>query len=268
MIPRPANRRFFVTAALLATLVLTGCVTTTDSRFSREADRSEAIDDYVQLATAYIGQGNLDRARHHLDRALELDPDDPGALAALGLINNTLGETELAEKNFKHAIAEDEGFTRARVYYGAFLYAQGRMEASRNQFLAASRDTDYNDRGSVFYNLGLTQERLGELDNAVTSYHRAVELTRGDAKSLLALSRVLMDTGNAAGASRYYSRLLTMVEKNPRMIHSAESLLTGIRIARELGDENLAASLALQLRNNYPESVEYQRYKVLMSNEQ
>ena len=142
------------------------------------------------------------------------------------------------------------------------------MEESRNQFLAASRDTDYNDRGSVFYNLGLTQERLGELDDALASYRRAVELTRGDAESLLALSRVLTDTGNAAGANRYYSRLLAMIEKNPRMVHSAESLLTGIRIAREVGDENLAASLALQLRNNYPESVEYQRYKVLMSNEQ
>ena len=53
-------------------LMVSGCVTTTDSRFAREADRDKALENYVKLATAYIGQGNLDRAEHHLDRALEI----------------------------------------------------------------------------------------------------------------------------------------------------------------------------------------------------
>ena len=82
---RSTSWRFSVWAALaLVAFFLAGCVTTTDSRFSREADRQEAIADYVQLATAYIGQGNMDRARHHLDRALDLDSDNAGALAAMG----------------------------------------------------------------------------------------------------------------------------------------------------------------------------------------
>ncbi|MEC7376354.1 MAG: tetratricopeptide repeat protein, partial [Pseudomonadota bacterium] len=73
-------------AAMLLALFVTGCVTTTDSRFAREADRAEALENYVTLATAYIGQGNLDRARHHLDRALKIDSDYPGARAAMGLV--------------------------------------------------------------------------------------------------------------------------------------------------------------------------------------
>ncbi|SFR38274.1 type IV pilus assembly protein PilF [Marinobacter gudaonensis] len=251
---------------MLLTLVVTGCVTTTDSRFAREADREEALENYVTLATAYIGQGNLDRARHHLDRALKLDSDYPGARAAMGLVYNSEGEPELAEKNFRQAIAEDPGYTRARVYYGAFLFGQGRMSDAREQFLAAARDTSYQDRGSVFFNLGMTQERLGELDEAATSYRRAVELTRGDARPLLALSRVSVELGNFDDAARYYSRLLSMMQRNPRLVHSPESLLTGIRIARHFSDRDQEASLVLQLRNNYPESVEYQQYKVLISN--
>lgn len=253
-------------AAMLLTLVVTGCVTTTDSRFAREADRAEALENYVTLATAYIGQGNLDRARHHLDRALKLDSDYPGARAAMGLVYNAEGEPELAEKNFRQAISEDPGYTRARVYYGAFLFGQGRMSDARDQFLAASRDTSYQDRGSVFFNLGMTQERLGELDAAATSYRRAVELTRGDARPLLALSRVAVELGNFDDAARYYSRLMSMMQRNPRLVHSPESLLTGIRIARHFSDRDQEASLVLQLRNNYPESVEYQQYKVLISN--
>jgi len=262
----PANRRFSLLALMLITLLVTGCVTTTNSRFTREADRQEVVDDYVKLATAYIGQGNLDRARHHLDRALKLDADDPGARAALGLVLNAEGEPELAEKNFRRAISEDPGYTRGRVYYGAFLFGQGRMADARDQFRAASRDTAYEDRGSVFFNLGMAQERLDELDSAATSYQRAVELMRGDARPLLALARVFVELGQYENAARYYSRLTSMMERNPRLVHSAESLFTGIRIARYFNNQDQEGSLALQLRNNFPESVEYRQYKVLISN--
>ncbi|MDN6318882.1 MAG: type IV pilus biogenesis/stability protein PilW [Marinobacter sp.] len=246
---------------------MSGCVTTTDSRFSREADKQKAVENYVQLATAYIGQGNTERARHHLDRALELEPHSPQALAAYGLIYNSNGDAELAEKSFRKSISSDGSYTRARVYYGAFLYSQGRLKESRDQFLAASKDTDYKERGSVFYNLGMTQERLGLQKKAVASYRRASELTRGDARSLLSLTRVMVESGDIAGAARHYSRLTQMMERNRRLQHSPESLFTGIRIARHFGNRNQEASLALQLKNNFPESVEYQQYKALISND-
>ena len=57
-----------------------------------------------------------------------------------------------------------------------------------------------------------------------------------------------------------------MMQRNQRLVHSPESLLTGIRIASYYSDEDQEASLALQLRNKFPESVEYQQYKVLISN--
>lgn len=267
MAMKSVNRRVAAVATLLVAFLVTGCVTTTDSRFSREADRQKAVDNYVQLATAYIGQGNTERARHHLDRALELEPDSSPALAAFGLIYNSDGDAELAEKSFRQAISSDSSYTRAKVYYGAFLYSHGRMEESRDQFRAASKDTDYKDRGSVFYNLGMTQERLGLQEEAAVSYRRASELTRGDARSLLSLSRVMVDSGDIAGAARHYDRLTQIMARNERLRHSPESLFTGIRIARYFGNQNQEASLVLQLKNNFPESVEYQQYKALISND-
>lgn len=255
-------------ALMLVTLFVTACVTTTDSRFSKEADKQEAIANYVKLATAYIGQGNFGRAKHHLDRALELAPESPAARSALGLVLNAEGEDKLAEQNFKRAIAEDAGYTRGRVYYGAFLYGRGRVEAAKDQFQAASQDTDYKDRGSVFYNLGMTQERLGELGDAAASYRRSVEISRGNARSELALSRVLADQGDYNTAARYYNRLFSTVQRTQSLDHSAESLLLGIRIARHQNDRDREASLALQLKNKFPESSEYQQYKGLSSHGQ
>lgn len=247
--------------------MLSGCVTTTDSRFSREADRDKAVSNYVQLATAYIGQGNLDRARHHLDRALEISPDSPQAQAAMGLVYNAENEPELAERNFKRAIAKDGNYTRARVYYGGYLFSHSRFAEARDQYSVASRDTGYRERGAVFYNLGMTEERLGNRPAAEAAYRRSVELTRGEARTLLSLSRVLVEMDDYSAASRYYSRLQTMIQRNPRLTHSPESLFTGIRIARHFEDRDQEVSLMLLLRNEYPNSAEYQQYKVLIANE-
>jgi len=264
----PVKRVRTAFAMVLLAMVVTGCVTNTDSRFAREADRDKAVRNYVQLATAYIGQGNLERARNHLDRALEISPENPAALAAMGLVYQTEGEQELAERSFKTALENDPDYTRGRVYYGAYLYGERRFEAARDQFLAASRDTGYGERASVFFNLGLTEERIGNLEGAITAYRRAVDLSRGDARSLLALSRTLVESGNYQAASRHYSRLATLMQRNKNLRHSPESLYTGIRIARHFGDRDQASSLGLQLRNNFPNSVEYQQYRVMTSNGQ
>jgi len=259
----------WVSVIMLALAVLvSGCVTTTDSGFSREADRDKALENYVRLATAYIGQGNLDRARHHLDRALEIDDNNAAALAAEGLVYSADGEDELAEKSFRQSIAADSGYTRGRIYYGAYLYSKRRFEEARDQFSAASRDTGYDDRGSVFFNLGMSEERLNNLPAAEKAYRRAVELTRGQPRSLLALSRVLVEQDDYSAASRYYGRLQSAIKGSPQSSHSSESLFTGIRIARHYGDRDQAASLAMMLKNQFPESIEYQQYKVLIANEQ
>jgi type IV pilus assembly protein PilF len=242
---------------------MSGCVTSTDSRFQREADRSEAIQNYVRLATAYIGQGNPDRARNHLDRAVELAPEDASVLSAKGLLYQADKESELAERSYRRAIANDQDYTRARVYYGAFLYGKGRFEEARDQFAAASRDTGYPSRASIFFNLGLSHERLNNLEAATEAYRRSVELSRGDAKSLLALSRTLVAADDYQAADRYYSRLTGLMQRNTNLRHSPESLITGIRIANYFGDADREASLGLLLKSDFSNSLEYQQYRVL-----
>lgn len=253
--------------SLLIIAVLAGCVTTTDSRFAREADEEKALEDYVQLATAYVAQGNYDRARMHLDRALEIDRDYAPAQAARGLILQREGETELAESAFLKALNEDPEYTRGRVYYAAYLFGQGRYAKARDQFATATADTGYPDRGSIFYNLGVTEQRLGNPAAAALAFKRSVELNRGDANALLALSTALLDVGDFNEAAQYYDRLIGMMERNKQMNHTPESLLTGIRLARHQGDRNREASLALVLRNQYPNSEQYQKYKALTSDD-
>lgn len=252
---------------LFGMLTLAGCVTTTNSPFAREADQQKAVKNYVRLGTAYISQGNYDRARDHLQRALQIDPESPGALSAMGLIYQQEGEAELAEKSFQKAIDSDGSYTRGRLFYGAFLYGQGRYDDAREQFARASTDTDFDDRGSIFYNLGRTQDQLGQHDAAVKSYRRAVELTRSNASYLLALSTALVRQNEYDAAQLYYDRLAGMIQRDSKLTHSPESLLTGLKLAHYYGDQHREASLALLLRNQYPESEQLKQYRALISNE-
>lgn len=257
-----------VLISLGVVVLLTGCVTSSDSRFAREADEDKAVRNYVQLATAYIGQGNLDRARDHLERALEIKPQSPSALAAMGLIYQREGDSQLARESFGKAVSNDGDYTRGRVFYGAFLYDQKDFGGAKEQFLKASRDTGYEDRGSVFFNLGRIYQRLGDTENAIDAFQRSVELTRGEPRTLLALSTTLVETGSYSEASRHYGRLMAAMQNNRQMQHSPESLLTGIQIARYFNEWDREASLALVLKNQYPESDQYKQYKALIYNEQ
>lgn len=253
---------------LILVSLFAGCVTSTDSRFAQSEDEDKAVANYVQLATAYLQQGNYERARRHLDRALDLRSDDPAALATKGLLLQSEGEPELAEEAYRKAVGSDPGYTRGRVFYGAFLYREERFEEAREQFRVASRDTGYGDRASVFYNLGRANERLGEMEDAAGAYRRALELSRGNnPRWLMALSRVLVETGDYEAASRYYSRLTSLIRRSDKLEHNPESLLLGIRLARHFRNYDQESSLALLLRNNYPDSEEYRQYKVLTADD-
>lgn len=260
-------RKSLALCMFLLVSLLAGCVTTTDSRFAQAEDEDKAVENYVQLATAYLSKGQYDRSRKHLDRALELQPNDAAALATKGLLLQTEGEPELAEKAYRNALSSDSSYTRGRVFYGAFLYGERRYGEAQEQFRLASRDTAYDDRASVFYNLGRASEQVGDNQSAVEAYHRALELGRGDPRWLLALSRSLVANGDYSAASRYYSRLQSMMQRNPRLEHTPESLLVGIQIARHFGDYDQESSLALLLRNRYPDSPQYRQYKVLTADD-
>lgn len=252
---------------LAAILLLQGCVTQTDSSLRGKANEERAEAAYVQLGMAYLSEGQLAKARDNLRRALEINPKSAPAKAGDGLVYQIQGEDEAAEESFRRALAFDPDFTRGRTYYGAFLYAQGHYEGAYEQFKHASRDTDFSDRAQVFYNLALCAARLGRDTDAIAAYRQALNIQGDNFEVLSELSRLLLYTGRYEEAEKYFGRLDRLVASSPREQHTPRSLLTGLRLARRALDHNREASLALLLRNLYPESTEYKQYKALTTDD-
>ncbi|MDX1590209.1 MAG: tetratricopeptide repeat protein [Oleiphilaceae bacterium] len=246
---------------------LGGCVRSTEGSFSESADKAKAEQAYVRLGLAYLQEEQYDRARQHLNRALEINRKSAEALAGLGLLNQVQGEMEVAEERFLESIAADGDYTRGRSYYGAFLYGEQRYEEALEQFEIAAQDREYDGRPGVFIKLGRTAQALGRHDRAAEAYLRALRLDRGNQRALEGALVNLVEAGRFEEAAPLYERLRMSIRATEAVDHSPATLWAGIRIADYYDDQDRVSSLALLLRKRYPDSLEYQQYKAMKAND-
>lgn len=228
-------------AVLLGMLWLSGCATATREGSSPTANLDRALELNVTMGIEYMEQGNLMRAQSKIDRALEIAPQDPGALQAQALLYQRQGEGDLARRFFERALDTAPDFTRARNNYAAFLYAQGHIEESCRQLERATKDLKYDNRAQLYTNLGLCQRELGNIDAARRSLERAQALDPRNARSYLTLARIYHEQGSGERAWEQLQTFIRLAGTTP------ESLRLAQQIARARGDETSSAFYSRQL---------------------
>jgi type IV pilus assembly protein PilF len=246
-----------VRAALLLLLVtlLAGCVSTGPvDPMTTSAGRDSARQAYVQLGIGYLQQGQTERAKVPLKKALELDSSDADANAALALVFQVEMEPELADQHFRKALSSSKGDARILNNYGSFLYEQKRYKEAYARFEEAAADTLYPGRSRVFESLGMTAMKLGDKQAATNHFTKALRLDRQLPRSLLEMAELSYEDRHYVPSRDYYDRFSQLSEQNAR------SLLLGTRLAKVYDDRNKAASYGLQLKRLYPGTPEYQQY--------
>lgn len=242
--------------ALAFTMLLGGCITTTEGGFTEKADPAEALELRVELARKYIGDGDWENAKRNLQTAYDMDPKNAEVHEAFALVYQSTGEFEMAEESYRDAIRLNRKFSRARNNYAAFLYSRERYEEAEEQLEYVVKDTLYPARPQAFVNLGLCREQLFDAQGAEEAFQRALTMDRGNRIALLELAQLRFDAGDYATSGRYYATYRNVVRQQ-----SARGLWLGIRLARETGDPDAEASYALALSSLYPNSAEYAAYK-------
>ncbi|WP_342246060.1 type IV pilus biogenesis/stability protein PilW [Pseudomonas sp. OTU5201] len=238
-----------VSSALLAACVSTGQVDPMKTDKGRDAAR----DAYIDLGIGYLKQGATERAKVPLKKALEMDPSNADANAALALVFQTEMEPELADQHYRKALSSRSD-SRILNNYGTFLFEQGRYKDAYERFLQATEDNLYPERSRVFENLGLTAMKMNNTALAKQHFDKALRLNRQQPMALLEMAQLSFSEKQYVPARDYYQRYSQIAPQ------TASSLLLGSRLATIFEDRDQAASLGLQLKRLYPGTPEYQQY--------
>ncbi|OUS11174.1 type IV pilus biogenesis/stability protein PilW [Gammaproteobacteria bacterium 53_120_T64] len=266
-------RQLLIVLSLALVMVLSSACTSTETNsrqtigsssasnaaaIRHEAGRDkvkEAAETYVQLGLGYLREGERQRARFNLLKALEKDERSGAAHNGLALLFQMEGEKTLAEQHFKKAIAIQPDLTSVRYNYGLFLLRDKRYEDAEKQFLTASEDINYPRRSQVFLSLGLIAKQLSKPEAAQAAWKKALRLSPKLAPAYLELAEINFKSGNYPNAKRYLDRYEELSRPSSR------GLWLAVRLEHAFGNKDAEASKALALRNLFPYSKETLEYK-------
>jgi len=133
---------------------------------------------HVDLGLIYQEQGDVDRAAHHFQRALEIDPYETDALYQLGRISRLRGQLGEAISRFDLVVQVDDDYSHSEVWreIGATYYTAGMYDEARtalDRFLER-RPSD----AEGLYMKGLTLAALGRQREAEEQMEAVIAAVR------------------------------------------------------------------------------------------
>ena len=125
------------------------------------------------LGYLYLEMGRFEEAEAMFRKALELDPKSDMALSGLGDTYREMGRYAESEEAFKETFAVHP---HSEAYVGlAWLYIKQGRHADA---LKPLQDflTNIREKGEVYYALGVAHEGLGQHEEAIKAFERALSL--------------------------------------------------------------------------------------------
>ncbi len=236
---------------LLASVLLSACVSDTGGPKSVSSDRSEeAAYINVQLGVNYMQKENYIMAEQKLQKALAYSPKSSLTNWTYGVLQEKLGYDKKAETLFKKAIRLDKKDAEARNVYGAFLCRQNRVDEALESFDAAIANPLYNGTLEATLNAGdclLQQQRYGD---AKKYLNEALEINSDAAKANYLLAKVYYHEGKYSQSSIIRKRISVNASDNPGVLWLC------VMTERQLGDRKSEAICTKNLLRRYPSSPE------------
>jgi type IV pilus assembly protein PilF len=237
-----AARAWLTSGAALAVL-LVACAGNT----SKKTDKAHEAAIYnVQLGVAYMNQGDLERAKDKLDRALSQDPDNADVHSARAALFARLGNKDKADSEYRAALRLAPNDPRMINNYAVYLCQSGRSEEGVKRFLEAARNPMYPTPEAAYTNAGVCQRAAKHDEDARLNFTRALQLKPNFAEAQFQLATLQFDHGELAPARAGIDGFIGTYNA------TADLLLLGVRVARAQGDRIAAQRYARKLQLDFP----------------
>ena len=247
-------RKIFQIIGLLFLLAVTGCA----SKVERAGfDGKKASVANADLGVAYLAQGKHKIAMIKFKKSLQFDSENINANHYIAELYRRLEQNDLASEHFKIALELDDNDSAIKNNYGIFLCGIGSYEKGYKLFNKVLADPLYDNKGQVYENMGLCAEKQGNILITEKYFETALKFNKKLPAALLGLAQIRFDQKKLQQAIIYLGR------HNKISRASAQSIWLGLLIARKNGLKGKVGSMALKLKQYFPDSREVQLLKKL-----
>jgi tetratricopeptide (TPR) repeat protein len=176
----------------------------------------EHLGSHVALGHAYIGVGDLDRARAAFFRALEIRRDHSPAWTGLARLAEVGGDRERAFEMYETALEANPADADARAARGALYLRDGRLDEALDDIREAARLRP--DDGSVQVSLARVLLATGLHDDALAATRRALALTPDEPAAHALMATVFARVDALPEAEEAARAALALDEQHPDAI--------------------------------------------------
>lgn len=170
------------------------------------------------LSSAYLDQGNLDRAEKAARRALELQKNEPGIYLTLAQVSMSRRRFEEAELLLRQALEVDPQYGPAYVSLGTLYNNRGRRDEAM-KFFETAIEMDPGTTGPLAYNaIGNWQLARLDLDGAREAFNQSLKLDQLNGNAHAGLAAVLIEEGNIDEAEKELEIAVRFVPTNRRVL--------------------------------------------------
>lgn len=244
-----------IVSVFLPVLLLLSACTTTDYLSPVNTKRASELN--AQLGLGYMNEGQFERAKYKLDKAIKFDPDNPHAYHYMAELYRRLKEYDKAGEYYDKAMSLAPNDMNIQNNYGVYLCELGHYERAYKHFKKIISNPLYSARANAYENVGLCSMREGKLLQAENAFKSALAINPKMPKSLLQLAQMSYDEGNNSQAYEYFQHYVAIAQQTP------ESLWIGILLENDRGNKDTVASYKVLLKGKYPDSDEAKRLKKL-----
>lgn len=227
----------------VAALLLAACAGHTQQKTDKA---HEAAIYNVQLGVAYMNQGDLERAKEKLDRALAQDSSSADVHSARAQLFARLGEKDKADSEYRAALRLAPQDPRMVNNYAVYLCQNGRADEGVKRFLEAARNPLYPTPEAAYTNAGVCLRAAKRDEDARLNFVRALSLKPNFAEAQFQLANLQFDHGELAPARNGIDGFIGTYNA------TADLLLLGVRVARAQGDRVAAQRYARKLQLDFP----------------
>ena len=129
---------------------------------------------HINLAMAYLQQGNFTKARMAINQAFIENPNSSLNWDALAYLEELSGNIQMAEQEYLKAIRLQPHQGEPYNNYGVFLCRHSRQQEGIDQLLIAVQISSYVDRGEAYENAGHCAESIPDQQAAQQYFAAAV----------------------------------------------------------------------------------------------